>query len=143
MNAHHLLLSSYFSIGICVSSFSQTVTSDSTQSHPNKSVSVEETVPQFYQGDTDNAHLKKYVLNQIVVPSIEGDSVVKGVMEVWYVVNMNGYVKDVVIRKGISPTLNAEVLRVFNTLPVFYKPGMYDGKAVSMKSFMEIEFPLR
>jgi len=61
---------------------------------------------------------------------------------VTFVVNSNGKVENAKIARGIDPALDAEAIRVVNSMPD-WKPGKQRGQAVDVAYTMPIEFTLQ
>lgn len=133
------ILSVFLCVGFVICAYAQ----DTTQTYTDQNSDIDETEPQFYKGDLDNSNFEKYILSQIKVPQVDVDNEVKGVMEIRFVISKHGELEDIMIYKGLSTTLDSEVLRVFKNTPSFYAPGTYEGRAVSLASVMRIEFPLK
>lgn len=64
---------------------------------------------------------------------------VQGRMFVKFLVDATGQVRDVSIFRGLSPALDAEVVRVFQQLPA-WKPGQYQGQPVPVSFTIPLTF---
>jgi TonB family protein len=100
---------------------------------------VVEELPQF-QGGTD-AMLTWIAANiKYPVEAIQGK--IEGKVYVNFTVSTSGKVKDAVVIKSVSPTLNEEAIRVISSMPD-WKPGMQAGKPVEVQYRVPVEFKLK
>uniref|UniRef100_UPI0032176311 energy transducer TonB n=1 Tax=uncultured Draconibacterium sp. TaxID=1573823 RepID=UPI0032176311 len=86
--------------------------------------------------------LIKYIANNVKYPVIAQENGVQGKVYVKFVVDENGNAVNAQIARGIDQSLDAEALRVINTLPKF-KPGRQRGKAVKVYYTSVINFQLQ
>ena len=87
---------------------------------------VVEEMPMFPGGD---AALLKYIGENTVYPEVAKENNIQGRVIVRFCVTAKGGVSQVSVLKGVDPELDAEAIRVVNTLPPF-KPGKQGGKPV-------------
>jgi protein TonB len=80
---------------------------------------VVEEMPMFPGGDGE---LLKYIAEHTQYPEIAKENNIQGRVIVRFCVTSKGGVSQVSILKGVDPELDAEAIRVVNTLPAF-KPG--------------------
>ena len=66
---------------------------------------------------------------------------IQGVVKVQFIVDTDGSIKDVKIKKGNAESLNEEALRIVNSMPK-WKPGRFEGKLVKMDFSLPITFRL-
>jgi TonB family protein len=100
---------------------------------------VVEELPQF-QGGTD-AMLTWIAANiKYPVEAIQGK--IEGKVYVNFTVSTSGKVKDAVVIKSVSPTLNEEAIRVISSMPD-WKPGKQAGKPVAVQYRVPVEFKLK
>ena len=85
---------------------------------------VVEEMPMFPGGD---AALLKYIGENTVYPEVAKENNIQGRVIVRFCVTAKGGVSQVSVLKGVDPELDAEAIRVVNTLPPF-KPGKQGGK---------------
>lgn len=108
------------------------------EAEPEPFVVVEE-MPMFPGGD---AELLKYIGLNTVYPEVAKENNIQGRVIVRFCVTAKGGVSQVSILKGVDPELDAEAIRVVNTLPAF-KPGKQGGKAVPVWYMVPITFTLK
>jgi protein TonB len=100
---------------------------------------VVEEMPMFPGGD---AALLKYIGENTNYPEIAKENNIQGRVIVRFCVTSKGGVSQVSILKGVDPELDAEAIRVVNTLPPF-KPGKQGGKPVPVWYMVPITFTLK
>lgn len=100
---------------------------------------VVEEMPMFPGGD---AALLKYIGEHTQYPEIAKENNIQGRVIVRFCVTSKGGVNQVSILKGVDPELDAEAIRVVNSLPVF-KPGKQGGKPVPVWYMVPITFTLK
>jgi TonB family protein len=104
-----------------------------------KPFTVVEEMPMFPGGD---AALLDYIAANTRYPETAKEQNIQGKIIVRFCVNPDGGVSLVSILKGVSPDLNAEALRVVNSLPAF-KPGRQGGEPVPVWYMVPISFSLK
>lgn len=100
---------------------------------------VVEEMPMFPGGD---AALLKYIGENTVYPEVAKENNIQGRVIVRFCVTAKGGVSQVSVLKGVDPELDAEAIRVVNTLPPF-KPGKQGGKPVPVWYMVPITFTLK
>ena len=100
---------------------------------------VVEEMPMYPGGD---AALLKYIGENTQYPEIAKENNIQGRVIVRFCVTSKGGVSQVSILKGVDPELDAEAIRVVNTLPAF-KPGKQGGKPVPVWYMVPITFTLK
>lgn len=100
---------------------------------------VVEEMPMFPGGD---AELLKFIGENTIYPEIAKENNIQGRVIVRFCVTSKGGVSQVSILKGVDPELDAEAIRVVNTLPAF-KPGKQGGKPVPVWYMVPITFTLK
>jgi protein TonB len=100
---------------------------------------VVEEMPMYPGGD---AELLKYISEHTQYPEIAKENNIQGRVIVRFCVTSKGGVSQVSILKGVDPELDAEAIRVVNTLPAF-KPGKQGGKPVPVWYMVPITFTLK
>lgn len=68
---------------------------------------------------------------QVYPPSLKARGL-KGTVQVEFVVDKSGKVKDIVVKESLHPTLDAEAIRVIKTLNKWH-PAQLNGKPVDCK----------
>lgn len=76
-----------------------------------------------------NAAFMKWAYNNIKIPEEDKAKGVRGMVMVQFVVYEDGFVRDVEIIRGISPTMDAAVKNLMNSSPK-WKPGSTQGQTV-------------
>jgi protein TonB len=99
---------------------------------------VVEHQPEFPGGDEA---MMKFIQKNIRYPDTERESDVQGRVVVQFVVNEDGSLSDIVVKKSVSPGIDKEAMRVVSMLPKF-KPGTQQGKAVRVQFILPIMFKL-
>jgi len=105
---------------------------------PEPFVVVEE-MPMFPGGD---AELLKYIAEHTNYPEVAKENNIQGRVIVRFCVTSKGGVNQVSVLKGVDPELDAEAVRVVNSLPPF-KPGKQGGKPVPVWYMVPITFTLK
>ena len=100
---------------------------------------VVEEMPMFPGGDVE---LLKYIATHTTYPDIAKENNIQGRVIVRFCVTAKGGVSQVSVMKGVDPQLDAEAIRVVNTLPPF-KPGKQGGKPVPVWYMVPITFTLK
>jgi protein TonB len=100
---------------------------------------VVEEMPMFPGGDSE---LLKFIAEHTNYPEIAKENNIQGRVIIRFCVTSKGGVSQVSILKGVDPELDAEAIRVVNTLPVF-KPGKQGGKPVPVWYMVPITFTLK
>ena len=98
-----------------------------------------EKMPVFPGGDQA---LLKFIAENTHYPESAKINGIAGRVIARFAIDIDGKVKMVSILKGASPELDAEALRVINTLPDF-KPGEQGGKPVPVWYMVPITFALK
>jgi periplasmic protein TonB len=96
-------------------------------------------MPMFPGGD---AALLNYVAVNTKYPETAKKQNIQGKVIIRFCVNPDGGVSLASVLKGVSPDLDAEALRVVNSLPSF-KPGRQAGKPVPVWYMVPISFSLK
>jgi TonB family protein len=100
---------------------------------------VVEEMPMFPGGDVA---LLKYITDNTRYPETAKEQNIQGKVIVRFCVKPDGGVSLASVLKSVSPDLDAEAMRVVNSLPVF-KPGRQGGKAVPVWYMVPIAFALK
>jgi len=108
------------------------------EAEPEPFVVVEE-MPMFPGGDVE---LLKYIAEHTQYPDVAKENNIQGRVIVRFCVTSKGAVNQVSVLKGVDPELDAEAVRVVNSLPTF-KPGKQGGKPVPVWYMVPITFTLK
>ncbi len=103
---------------------------------PNFVYDTAEYMPQFPGGELS---LIKWVSENIKYPENAKKNGIQGRVPCKFIVNADGSVSDVQIVRPVEPELDAEAIRVLQTLPKF-TPGTIDGKAVRVRYSVPVRF---
>lgn len=93
-----------------------------------------------YPGGMDG--LYRDIGRYIRYPEIDRVTGRQGQVKLVFVVGMDGRVSDIRVMRGVSPTIDAEAVRVFGQLKR-WKPGSFAGKPVTTRYSIPIKFTLQ
>jgi TonB family protein len=99
---------------------------------------VVEEMPEFPGGELA---LRTFIAKAIKYPAEAQKDKIQGKVFVSFVVSSEGKVEQAKVEWSVSPSLDAEAIRVVNSLPD-WKPGKQRGTAVSVSYTIPIEFKL-
>ena len=94
--------------------------------------------PEFPQGQ---AALFKWLGSNIQYPKEARDNKIEGTVYVGFVVNQDGAISDVVVKRGIGGGCNQEAVRVISAMPN-WKPGKLKGQFVRVAYTLPIKFKI-
>lgn len=100
---------------------------------------IVEEMPEFPGGQ---AEAMKFLARNIKYPVAAQQAKIEGRVIVQFVVERDGSISDVHVKRGVNPDLDAEAVRVVSLMPK-WKPGKQRGKAVAVKYTMPIMFRLQ
>ena len=100
---------------------------------------VVEQMPEFPGGIEE---LMNFVKKAVVYPADALKKGIQGKVYVTFVINKDGSISDAKIGRGVDPLLDAEAIRVVNSLPK-WKPGRQSGKDVRVSYTLPINFALQ
>jgi protein TonB len=100
---------------------------------------VVDEMPVFKGGDVAIIDFVKNNTKYPESPKLKG---IQGKVIVRFAVEADGSIDKVSVLKGVDPDLDKEALRVVGTMPKFEKPGIKDGKAVSVWYMLPINYTL-
>ena len=84
--------------------------------------------------------LLKYIAKHTKYPRQAKRLKITGCVFVRFVVNDKGDIEDVHIASGIHPLLDAEAIRVVQSIPKKFKPGIYQGSPVKVPFILPLNF---
>lgn len=87
------------------------------------------------------AAMTEWIMNEVQYPELAREMGEQGIVYVKFVVNKNGSIEQVSIRKGVSDALDAEAKRVVKKMPKWI-PGEQAGKPVRVNFTLPIHFRL-
>jgi protein TonB len=100
---------------------------------------IVEEMPMFPGGDIE---LLKFIGENTQYPVIAKENNIQGRVIIRFCVTAEGGVSQISVLKGVSPELDAEAMRVVQTLPAF-NPGRQGGKPVPVWYMVPITFTLK
>ncbi|MGV9010983.1 MAG: energy transducer TonB [Flavobacteriales bacterium] len=87
------------------------------------------------------AAMNEYLRSAIIYPEDEFRVGKQGVVYVSFLVIEDGAVRNITVKKGVSPGLDAEALRAVASMPR-WSPGTLDGRPVKTRFTIPISFML-
>lgn len=86
--------------------------------------------------------LYKFIAKNVKYPNECIENEIEGRVFVKFVINQQGKITDSQIIRSVNPLLDAEALRVVNSMPL-WKPAMMEGKPVKIEFNLPISFKLQ
>ncbi len=105
---------------------------------PEKIFTIVEQNPEFPDGQ---AALFKWLGSNIKYPAVARENGIEGTVYVGFVVNTDGSIVDVSVKRGIGGGCNEEAVRVVQQMPR-WKPGKQQGRPVRVAYTLPIKFKL-
>ena len=97
--------------------------------------------PSFLGSQDPRTFLRKWVYQYLKYPQEAVRNGIQGKVQVDFIVDVSGSVRDVKVSRSVSPELDAEAMRVVAASPK-WKPGRFRGKKVSTALTITVEFRL-
>ena len=88
------------------------------------------------------AQMYGYLRKNIKYPDMEFDAGIQGKVYVEFVVDKDGSVEEVKVRRGVSAGLDKEALRAVKSMPK-WSPGKMNGKPVKCRFTIPVDFKLQ
>ncbi len=88
------------------------------------------------------AKMYEYLQKNTKYPDMEFDAGIQGKVYVEFVVDKDGSVEDVKVRRGVSAGLDKEALRAVKSMPK-WTPGKMNGKSVKCRFTIPVDFKLK
>jgi TonB family protein len=99
-----------------------------------------EVMPSFPGG---NAALMNHIQSHLKYPTLEGcEQGTQGRFIGQFVVNRDGSISDIVVKRSLTPTMDKEALRVIQSMPKWI-PGKQDGVNVKVRYAIPIVFGIQ
>jgi protein TonB len=98
-----------------------------------------EQMPEFPGGQTE---LINFLMKSVKYPEESMKKSIQGKVFVSFVISKKGSVLNTKIERGVDPLLDAEALRVVNSMPN-WTPGKEKGKSVAVQFTIPISFKLQ
>lgn len=95
--------------------------------------------PEYYKNGDEG--LAEFVLSEIEYPKLAIDKTIEGTVVVEFVVETNGYVTTLAVKKGVNGGCTEEALRIIKQTK--WQPAVLDNKLVRYKTTYPITFSLR
>lgn len=99
---------------------------------------VVEEMPEFPGG---TGEMMKFLARNIKYPAKAQEAKIQGRVIVQFVVKSDGSTSDFEVKRSVSPSLDAEAIRVLSEMPK-WKPGKQRGRAVNVKFTLPVTFRL-
>lgn len=113
-------------------------TSNSSNTNEEEVLTNAEQMPEFKGG---SQKLIEYISKNVRYPANARDMEMEGNVQVSFVVDKDGSVKNAEIVKGVYSEINDEAIRVVESMPK-WKPGKNKGKKVAVQLILPIRFRL-
>jgi len=107
-----------------------TYTQEETVEEEEIPVAIVEEKPTFLGGDENT--FTKWVFDRIVYPEVAKENGVQGRVVLSFIVDSDGYVKNVTVLRGVDPSIDKEAVRVVSSSPQ-WKPGRQRDKNVRVR----------
>lgn len=85
--------------------------------------------------------LMKYMLQTMKYPEDAMNNAYQGKVYVGFIVNTDGTITDVEIKRGVQESLDREALRIIRNMPN-WNPAVQDGKAIKSSYTLPVSFKL-
>ena len=103
-------------------------------------LAIVEEKPSFMGGDENT--FTKWVFDRIVYPEVAKENGLQGRVVLSFIVDADGYVKNVTVLRSVDPSIDKEAVRVVSSSPR-WKPGRQRDKAVRVRYNFPVLFQLR
>ncbi|HOO43203.1 MAG TPA: energy transducer TonB [Bacteroidales bacterium] len=103
-------------------------------------LAIVEEKPSFMGGDENT--FTKWVLERIVYPEVAKENGIQGRVVLSFIVDADGYVKNVTVLRGIDPSIDKEAVRVVSSSPK-WTPGRQRDRNVKVRYNFPLNFQLR
>ena len=101
-------------------------------------MNAQDKAPSFPGGDEA---LKKYLKDNTHYPEIAKENGVEGIVEVGFIVLVDGQLKNIKVVRFIDPDLEKEAVRVVEAMPAWI-PAEKDGAAIEAPASVDVPFLL-
>ena len=129
----------FFLVGFMLLAMSGYSQQTENKAETDKIETVFDTAPEFPGGMQS---LYKFIAEKVIYPEDARLSEIQGKVMVQFVVDKEGEIKNAVIVKSVSESLDKEALRVVKSMPK-WKPGILDGKPVNVYFNLPFSFKLQ
>jgi len=97
---------------------------------------VVELMPEFPGGEDS---MKRFIKNNLKYPDVERDIDIRGRVIVGFIVEKDGSLSNIIVKRGVTPARDKEAMRVVESMPKF-KPGKQQGVPVRVRYVIPIVF---
>ena len=97
--------------------------------------------PMFLNSADPRQFLEKWVYQYLMYPPEAVENGIQGTVQVNFVIDKDGKVRDVKVAKSVDPLLDEEAVRVVSASPK-WRPGRLRGEKVSTSMTIPVEFRL-
>lgn len=98
-----------------------------------------EEMPMFPGGENE---MLKFIGKNIKYPSTARENNISGIVNISFIVDPKGDIKNIQLLRGIGGGCEEEAIRVIKTMPT-WKPGKQNGQAVNVQFQLPISFTLK
>ena len=103
-------------------------------------LAIVEEKPSFMGGDENT--FTKWVHERIIYPEVAKENGVQGRVVLTFIVDADGYVKNVTVLRGVDPSIDKEAVRVVSSSPR-WTPGRQRDRNVRVRYNFPLNFQLR
>ena len=96
----------------------------------------------LYDSKPAGEEVSRYISSNLIYPAEAKEKGITGLVLVDFIIDENGNLINVKIIRSVHPLLDAEALRVFQSLPPKWTPGKQKGKPVKVKFLFPVNFKL-
>lgn len=114
-------------------------TKDNTGTGTSKTFIWVEEMPMFPGGENE---MLKFISKNIKYPSEARENNISGIVNISFIVDQKGDIKNIELLRGIGGGCEEEAIRVIKTMPT-WKPGKQNGQAVNVQFQLPISFTLK
>lgn len=100
---------------------------------------IDEAQPSFPGG---NGAMMAYLANNVKYPKVAAENGVQGRVVVGFIVEKDGSLSDVKVKRGVDPSLDREAVRVVKSMPR-WNPGKKDGQPVRVEYTLPVTFRMQ
>jgi periplasmic protein TonB len=86
--------------------------------------------------------INKMIRDNTVYPEEARKNHIKGTVMVSYIVETNGYIGEIEIKKGVNPLLDNEAIRIIKCMKRWI-PGICNGELVKVRYLQPLKFSLK
>ena len=126
-------------IGLGIFSLTASYAQTTEKELNNEKVILVEVQPEYPGG---MVAMYKFISDNVHYPKDAKKAGIQGKVLLQFTVDSKGNVVNVIVKKGLSESIDAEAVRVVNAMPK-WKPGTQAGKAVNVFYNLPIEFKLK